>query len=468
MPSSRSHGYVRHDDWRDESHQNSRGKSHHHHHRSYKPPEMEMMRNKTARKECHFKADRHNSNSTHDWEETRLPVSKENNTPPERTDHDDRDMNGCHPSTKDTSNSSNSSIDESYVQVRAQLSPGTATVTSSTYFSDQTDRNNDSKWQSSSNKWYQKRFRISAGTFGIYKTATNSVILSQDTIGSGTLNGTYSEGDEDFLRTKQQIAYLSILLTSIQILILMLQLTMCGVAPLDVNPMVGPFPDAFSLFGGKNAYLMLNENEWWRLVTPAFLHVGALHLLANAFCQLETVAFFEREWGSTRWFIIYLLSSAGSTVFSSYFDPFTIAVGSSSALMGMYGAKLAQVMSHTCCHVNKGQDDVIRLGHLSGILCGLTLVSLLSSFTYIDWSGHVGGLTIGFLSGMFMFCKPIQNRCLQFLWGALGFIGMCAAMATVMYFFITTAELNEEMADACQYFRNLFTEDYECGCMATS
>ena len=64
----------------------------------------------------------------------------------------------------------------------------------------------------------------------------------------------------------QRFAYCTILVTSIQLLILMLQLTMCGIAPIEQNLMVGPFPDAYSLWGGRNSYLMLVENEWWRMI----------------------------------------------------------------------------------------------------------------------------------------------------------------------------------------------------------
>ena len=50
--------------------------------------------------------------------------------------------------------------------------------------------------------------------------------------------------------------------------ILLIQLILCGVAPVDVNPMVGPFPDAFSEWGGKNAYLLLEGQQYWRIITP--------------------------------------------------------------------------------------------------------------------------------------------------------------------------------------------------------
>jgi hypothetical protein len=38
-------------------------------------------------------------------------------------------------------------------------------------------------------------------------------------------------------------------------------------------------------------------------------------------------------------------------------------------------------------------------------------------------------------------------------------------IGAVGYLFVTDTETNEELSDVCQYFRSLFTEDYECGCM---
>lgn len=146
---------------------------------------------------------------------------------------------------------------------------------------------------------------------------------------------------DDYFRVKQSFGYCAIVITAIQLLVIMLQLTLCGVAPLDVNYMVGPYPDAFSEWGGKNAYLIIAQSQIFRYVSPAFLNVGILHLLLNSYVQLETCAFFEREWGSIRWLALYILSEVGCVAVSCVMNPDTLAVGSSGAIMGIFGAKVS-------------------------------------------------------------------------------------------------------------------------------
>ena len=271
--------------------------------------------------------------------------------------------------------------------------------------------------------------------------------------------------EDDYYQVKQTFGYLSISLSALQLLVLMMQLALCGVAPLDVNPMIGPYPDTFSEWGGKNAYLLVVERQYWRLVSPALLHVGILHLLLNAYVQLETCAFFEREWGSCTWFLVYILSEVGCILTSCVANPDSIGVGSSGALMGLFGAKLSHVMSHTFFDVSLNTAESIQLEHLSSVLCSLVMMLALSYMTYIDWSGHMGGLAIGFCAGMLAFSKPIRNPFSRFLWRMWGTVGLVGGLTVAAYLLWNETEQDEDLKDACTYFRNLFAEGYDCQCL---
>ena len=271
--------------------------------------------------------------------------------------------------------------------------------------------------------------------------------------------------EDDYYPVKQSFGYLSIGMSAFQLLVLMMQLALCGVAPLDVNPLVGPYPDTFSEWGGKNAYLLKEEMQLWRVVSPVLLHVGVVHLLLNAYVQLETCAFFEREWGSCTWLCLYVVSEIGCILTSCVTNPDTIGVGSSGALMGLFGAKLAHVTSHVFFEVSSSAGEAIQLEQLSGLLCSLALMLSLSFFTYIDWSGHMGGLGIGFLAGMLAFAKAIRNPFSRFVWRLWSLAGLASALGFLGYTLWYETQPDEDLKDACSYFRNLFSEGYDCQCL---
>jgi disulfide bond formation protein DsbB len=98
-------------------------------------------------------------------------------------------------------------------------------------------------------------------------------------------------------------------------------------------------------------------------------------------------------------------------------------------------------------------------------MCSAALISILSFFTYIDWSGHMGGLIAGFLGGILIFCKPIESTCTRVLWGSIGLFGLLGGAYFLGYLLLYEVAPDEDLADACDYFRNLFPEGYECECV---
>jgi membrane associated rhomboid family serine protease len=190
---------------------------------------------------------------------------------------------------------------------------------------------------------------------------------------------------EEIYIVKQRYGYLSIIFSLGQTIVLTIMMSSCGVAPLNINPMVGPYPDALSEWGGKNAVNILEDGEWWRLVSPIMLHAGIIHLLCNVAVQLETGAFFEREWGSGQWLIIYLVSGVGSSILSVIIMPDAISVGSSGSVMGLFGGKLAEII---CRYCESDKTDQAKIGHqvrreqCAGVSCSVVVVMLFSFIPY--------------------------------------------------------------------------------------
>ena len=265
---------------------------------------------------------------------------------------------------------------------------------------------------------------------------------------------------------RQQVAWTCILLSAAQFGVLITQILMCGVASFSVNPMIGPYPDAFSEWGGKNTYLLVEDGQYYRFITPIFLHVGFLHLLVNVFFQLQTCSYLEREWGFLPLICIYLISGFGSCLAASTIDPNEIGVCSSGALMGIFGAKIAQAITWSIFTLDKDYRKQANgmFERLGGVVLSATIVFLLTFFTYIDWSGHLGGLITGFLVGMVFFSYAIASKCFRAIWLIIGIIGLAAGGSLLGVVLFNHTEADEELADACDYFRNLYSEGYACEC----
>jgi len=39
-------------------------------------------------------------------------------------------------------------------------------------------------------------------------------------------------------------------------------------------------------FGAKEAALIVDRNEWWRVATPIFIHAGIFHIIPNVAVQV--------------------------------------------------------------------------------------------------------------------------------------------------------------------------------------
>lgn len=83
----------------------------------------------------------------------------------------------------------------------------------------------------------------------------------------------------------------SMWLAILQVFMLLICLTLSrGLAPAKINPMFGPYPTILNTLGAKNAALIVYRHEWWRMVTPMFLHTGFIHLLVRTLlCLLSFI-----------------------------------------------------------------------------------------------------------------------------------------------------------------------------------
>jgi rhomboid protease GluP len=152
------------------------------------------------------------------------------------------------------------------------------------------------------------------------------------------------------------------------------------------------FPNTwfFENLSGVNLYIM--EGEYWRLITPTFIHSGFTHMLFNSFSLVLFGPALERMLGSSRFLFIYLLSGFIANVATLMLEPLSYThVGSSGAIFGLFGYYLAIIMFRK--HMLSKQN--------SQIILTLCVVSLIMTFLQpnINIIAHLFGLLGGFLLG---------------------------------------------------------------------
>ena len=141
-------------------------------------------------------------------------------------------------------------------------------------------------------------------------------------------------------------------------------------------------------WGAKVNYLIA-DGEWWRLITPIFLHIGILHLIMNSIALYYVGPLIERIFGNSRFLFIYLFAGF-SGVFASYLLSPSLSAGASGAIFGCFGALLYFAWQFPKLFFRVMGWNVIII----------IIINLIFGFTIqgIDNAGHIGGLVGGFLA----------------------------------------------------------------------
>ncbi|WP_462412652.1 rhomboid family intramembrane serine protease [Neobacillus sp. Marseille-QA0830] len=141
---------------------------------------------------------------------------------------------------------------------------------------------------------------------------------------------------------------------------------------------------------GVNIYIM--EGEYWRLITPIFMHSGFSHMLFNSISLILFGPALERLLSGGRFLFIYLISGFIANVATLLLEPLTYThVGSSGAIFGLFGYYLAVIIFRK--HLLSKQN--------SQIIMTLCAISLIMTFLEpnINITAHIFGLLGGFLLG---------------------------------------------------------------------
>src|SRR5947209_19092140 len=109
------------------------------------------------------------------------------------------------------------------------------------------------------------------------------------------------------------------------------------------------------------ANVLMIQWQYWRFITPIFLHANFLHVGLNMLNFFVLGIFLERLVGHLRFLLIYLLTGIISIIASFYFVPQEISVGASGAIFGLVGAYSIFVLRHRRAFRNNGIPALLWL-----------------------------------------------------------------------------------------------------------
>lgn len=154
---------------------------------------------------------------------------------------------------------------------------------------------------------------------------------------------------------------------------------------------------------------VLQDGQWYRLLTSTFLHADATHLVSNMLYLYLLGDIMERALGHIKYFLMYMGSGLIASVFSLGFSymvqDYTASLGSSGAVFGVTGALLWIALR------NRGEHEIITVPKIIFLI----IYSLYTGFvgSNINNAAHVGGVIGGFLLAVLLYRKkkdkPVQQ-----------------------------------------------------------
>lgn len=141
-----------------------------------------------------------------------------------------------------------------------------------------------------------------------------------------------------------------------------------------------------TLLGMKDNGAIL-AGQYWRLITPVFLHGGILHLAFNNYFLYVMGPRVEKAFGFWRFVAIYFLSSVVGVIASFLLSP-RPSIGASGALFGLMGALIPYLLKNKKVLRNSSQI-------LKAVLQTVGINLLIGLSPGIDNWAHLGGLLSG-------------------------------------------------------------------------
>lgn len=159
------------------------------------------------------------------------------------------------------------------------------------------------------------------------------------------------------------------------------------------------FETLFNFGAMWGTYVLDNfTDEWWRLITANFIHIGIAHLISNMFALYVMGGALERFLGHIKFTLLYIITAILGATTVMMFAPDTLTAGASTAIFGILGAFATYTIT---------DKDSLYYAVGPGFIAQIWIVVISNMYiTFTDPSisipGHIGGFFGGIILAMML------------------------------------------------------------------
>lgn len=199
--------------------------------------------------------------------------------------------------------------------------------------------------------------------------------------------------------------------------------------------MLGVFPyPVLIAYGAKLNALIDSAHQWWRFITPMFIHVNLLHLLVNMYSLWILGPYVEKLYGASKFIVFWVLAgiagvvasyltvvtpdtplgTLGRFIFKIHDEP---SAGASGALFGLVGVLFVFGIKFRR-ELPEGFKRAFGTGLIPMILMNLFIGYVGRGI--IDNAAHIGGLVAGAaLATVVDYRRPGERSKVAIIWQVL-------------------------------------------------
>jgi len=198
-------------------------------------------------------------------------------------------------------------------------------------------------------------------------------------------------------------------------------------------------------FGGINSGE--TPNQWFRFITPIFLHAGIIHILLNMVAQLLVSAQLEREMGTGGFFFVYFCAGIFGNILGGNFALVGVpSVGASGAIFGTVAVSWVDLIAHWKYQY---RPKVKLISMAVELILGIAM----GFIPYVDNFAHLGGFLMGLLVGMFFY--PIISETRRHRLITWGFRIAALPLVIILFVVLTRNFYTTDPTSSCHWCRYL-------------